>query len=101
MTSLKIANKTIPIVKGEIDMMTVKQAISIFEKNVPNKRIICINEWNGKYVFVSRDKNISDDESIWDSTCETVDKNTGKFSTMDCFNLDYIENARTIYTANK
>ena len=82
--------------KGKNNMVTVKQAIFIFEKNVPNKYILHINEWNGKYVFVSRDKNLSADETTWDSTCETIDKNTGELSTMDCFNLDYIENAKTI-----
>lgn len=77
-------------------MINITKAIAVFEKNAPNKRIEVINEWDNKYVFSSRDKNLKDDESNWDSTLEVVDKITGEFSTMSAFNMDYIKNAKTI-----
>lgn len=77
-------------------MISVKEAISIFEKNVPDKRIINLSDWNGKYVFQSRDRKLKDDEPDWDSSCEVVDQSTGEFSTMDSFNMDYIKNSKDI-----
>lgn len=81
-------------------MISVKEAISIFERKAPNKKLITLSDWNGQYVFASRDKSLKDDEPNWDSEFETVDKNTGEFSKMDCFNLDYIKNTIDIDITN-
>ena len=77
-------------------MITIARAVSIFKEKAPNKRITSLSEWNGKYVFQSRDKSLADGEANWDSTCEVVDMNTGEFSTMDVFNMDYIMNSKDI-----
>ena len=77
-------------------MITLEKAIEIFEKNVQHKMILNISIWNDKYVFETRDKSLNDDELNWDSTCEVIDIHTGKFSTMDGFNMDYIKNALDI-----
>lgn len=77
-------------------MIDVAEAIKIFEKHAPNKKIVGVCEWNGKYVFGSRDKQLKDDEPDWDSACETVDMSTGAFSTMSCFNIDFMKNAKPI-----
>lgn len=79
-------------------MISISEAITIFENNTSNKKIVSIKHWNGKYVFESRDKNLKDDEPDYDSTCETVDSKTGEFSTMDWFNMDYLNNAKVLKT---
>lgn len=83
--------------KGDNNMITIEEAIKIFKKNAPNKRIITINDWNNKYVFESRDKKLKDEDDNWDCGCEVVDKNTGDFSTMNGFDMDYIMNAKTLF----
>lgn len=77
-------------------MIDITEAIEVFKKNAPNKKIEGICEWDGKYVFGSRDKKLKDDEVNWDSTAEVVDKTTGEFSTMSVFNIDFMENAKEV-----
>lgn len=79
-------------------MVSISEAIEIFDKNTSNKKIVSIKQWNGKYVFESRDKNLKDDEPDYDSTCEVVDTKTGEFYTMDWFNMDYLNNAKVLKT---
>lgn len=79
-------------------MISISEAVEIFERNAPNKKIISINQWNGKYVFESRDKKLKDDEPDYDSTCEVIDAGTGEFSTLDWFNMDYLNNAKVLKT---
>lgn len=77
-------------------MITIARAVSIFKEKEPNKRIINVSEWNGKYVFESRDKNLSDDETDWDCSCEVIDIATGAFSKMNGFDMDYIMNSKDV-----
>lgn len=77
-------------------MISLEKAIAIFQKNVQYKKILNISIWNNMYVFETKNKSLKDDEPDWDSTCETINLNTGEFSTMDAFNMDYIKNAINI-----
>lgn len=77
-------------------MITIGRAVSIFKEKAPNKKIINMSEWNGKYVFESRDMSLADDETDWDCSCEVIDMNTGEFSKMNGFNMDYIMNSKDI-----
>lgn len=78
-------------------MIDVREAVNIFKEKVPNKNIINVCEWKGKYVFSSRDKSLKDDETDWDSTCELVDMHTGEFSTMSWLDdIDLATNAKDI-----
>lgn len=77
-------------------MIRLEEAIKWYKKNFPNKRLLGVDEYNGKYVFGGRDKSLKDDEPNWDSTLETIDKETGEISDISAFDLDYMENAKTL-----
>ena len=78
-------------------MLKVEDAVIMFLEKIPNKNILQVNKVNDYFVFESRDKNLKEDEPNYDWTMETVNIQTGEFSSIHGLDLiDYMDNIEII-----
>lgn len=77
--------------KGVNEVIDVRTAISMVEKQFPNKRMRGgVDEFGNIYLFQFVDKDATEEEVKWDNGLIGVDKVTGKISHHSAFDLDIL-----------